>query len=116
MVSPYWPVATIGPRKIVGTWLLCELSSSSQVTMSRLLLFLAHWTYASMLFLSQVSPCWIVPSCMSFCRFGTTIDTVGSWEQFEGKEPAKGMLSAAGTSVKSTQRLCLRAQVPRLAP
>src|SRR5581483_5275746 len=37
MCSLNWPVFTIGPRKMVGIWLLLELSSSSQVTIRRLL-------------------------------------------------------------------------------
>jgi len=37
MVSVNWPCFTIGPTKIVATWLPLALSSSSQVTMSRLL-------------------------------------------------------------------------------
>lgn len=43
MVSLNWPVFTIGPTKIVGIWLLLELSSSSQVTMRRLLWVWANW-------------------------------------------------------------------------
>ncbi len=37
MVSLNWPCFTIGPTKMVGIWLLLELSSSSQVMMRRLL-------------------------------------------------------------------------------
>ena len=37
MVSVNCPCFTIGPMKIVGIWLLLELSSSSQVTIRRLL-------------------------------------------------------------------------------
>src|SRR5579859_913011 len=42
MVSLNCPCLTIGPTKIVAIWLLLELSSSSQVTMSRLLWVLAN--------------------------------------------------------------------------
>lgn len=43
MVSLNWPCFTIGPIKMVGIWLLAELSSSSQVRMKRLLWAWANW-------------------------------------------------------------------------
>jgi len=43
IVSVNWPCFTIGPTKIVGIWLPLALSSSSQVTMSRLLCVWANW-------------------------------------------------------------------------
>lgn len=42
IVSVNWPCFTIGPTKIVGIWLLAELSSSSQVTIKRLLCVCAN--------------------------------------------------------------------------
>jgi hypothetical protein len=43
IVSVNCPCFTIGPTKIVGIWLLAELSSSSQVTIKRLLWVWANW-------------------------------------------------------------------------
>src|SRR5882762_4534157 len=103
---------------MVGIWFDCDESSSSHVTISKLLCVLAHCAYASRLFCRNVSPCAIVPSCMSSCRFGMTHDTVGSELKFadDGKfvngwfEPA-GMWFAEvlGASWKFTHGLCLLA-------
>src|ERR1700757_537002 len=100
---------------MVGIWLLCEESSSSQVTISRLLWVLAHFAYALMLLESQVSPCAMVPSCMSSFRFGITHETVGSEAKLDelGKL-VNGRLSEAGTLLKLVHGTCLRAYAPEV--
>src|ERR1700682_5434923 len=92
MVSRYFPGFTMGPTKIVAMWLVVVPWSSSHCTMRRLLLFFAHVTYAIRLVCSQLSACWMVPSCMSSCRFGTTHATVGNFAKLVGKR-LKGLLS-----------------------
>src|SRR6476620_6832833 len=86
-------------------------SSSSKVTMSRLLCVLAHCAYASRWVCIHVSPVEIEQSCMSLHRFGTTHDTVGSWVKSVGNA-LTGWLDGAGTLLRLTHGLCLRAYWP----
>src|SRR5215471_13035451 len=57
---------------------------------------------------SQVSPCAMVPSCMSSVRLGMTNDSVGRLVKSVGKL-VKGWLALVGMMVKLTQGECLRA-------
>src|SRR5215471_17830662 len=57
---------------------------------------------------SQVSPCAMVPSCMSSVRLGMTNDSVGRLVKSVGKL-VKGWLALVGMLVKLTQGACLRA-------
>ncbi len=93
---------------MVGIWLLLELSSSSQVTIRRLLCVCANWMYAPICCWSQVSPWAMVPSCMSSLRFGITMEMVGSVVKSVGKL-LKGRLEVVGMFVKFTQGACFRA-------
>src|SRR5436309_2614378 len=99
---------TCAPYSTVAMWLLWERSSSSKVTISWLLLFLAHWAYASRLFFSQLSPVVMEQSCMSLHRFGTTYDTFGSELKLLGNwEKVCAVFS--GTLLNLNHGLCFRA-------
>lgn len=52
----------------------------------------------------------MVPSCISWSRFGMTKETVGKWLKSFGKF-VKGMFTSVGTFVKLTHGLCFRAYV-----
>src|SRR6266540_4119272 len=67
-----------------------EPSSSSNVTISRLLCVVAQFAYADMLFCSQVSPVAIVQSCMSLHRSGTTQDNVVGTRHTVGRDGGRG--------------------------
>src|ERR1043165_2703751 len=93
-------------------------SSSSQVTISRLLCDRHHCAYGPMLVESQPSPWAIEPSCMSLLRSGTTIATVGSWLKSVGKS-VNGRLVVGSSwfavgvaDCQSDHGLCLRAYAP----
>src|SRR5215471_6656128 len=60
---------------------------------------------------SQVSPCAMVPSCMSSFRFGMTHDSVGRFVKSVGKA-VKGWLAVVATFVKLIHGECLRAYAP----
>src|ERR1041384_4681533 len=103
----------MGPTKIVATRLPCEPSSSSQVTISRLLWLCDHDTYEERLFCSQVSPWATVPLCMSSFRFGMTHATVGSATLLKSfANLVNGRLLRAGRSVKFVHGECFRAYAP----
>src|SRR5262252_3054981 len=113
MCSLNEPTFTPEPTMIVGIWLDMLLSSSSHVTISRLLCVFAHWAYGSMLFFSHVSPWPIVPSCMSSIRFGSIIANVGSDAKFADDGNSLNFLfTVAGRSLKLTHGACLRAYSP----
>src|SRR2546423_2731727 len=95
--------------------LLALWSSSSNVTTSRLLWVFAQVAYAPRWFFSQVSPVLTPQSCMSLHRFGTTTETVGSVVKSVGRSLNRRLL-AAGTLLKSTHGLCLRAYRPEVQP
>src|SRR2546421_1175558 len=95
--------------------LLWLRSSSSKVTTSRLLCALAQVAYPPRWFFSQVSPVDTLQSCMSLHRFGTTKATEGSLVKSVGKSLYR-RLPEAGTLLKFTQGLCLRAYRPDVQP
>src|SRR5882762_1822365 len=111
MVSLYFPGFTMGPTKIVAMWLVVVPWSSSHCTIRRLLLFLAHVAYAIRFVCSQLSACWMVPSCMSSSRFGITHATVGNFAKLVGKL-VKGRLSPLWSLEKSVQGACFRTYSP----
>ena len=95
---------------MVATRLHVVKSSSSKVRMKRLLWVIAHCTYAARCGCSQLSPCCMVPSCMSLFRLGITKEKVGRGCS-RGKL-VKGRLVVVGTLVKLTHGACLRAYAP----
>src|SRR5258708_34872097 len=58
---------------------------------------------------SQLSPCWMVPLCISSLRLGTTKEIVGNALKLPVGKLVKGKLSVGGISEKLNQALCLRA-------
>src|SRR5262245_37738084 len=92
--------------------LLALESSSSNVTTSRLLFAVAQLAYAPRLSRSQVSPVDTLQSCMSLHRSGITNETRGRAARLAPGKSVNRRLADAGTLLKSTQGLCLRAYRP----
>jgi hypothetical protein len=57
---------------------------------------------------SHVSPCAMVPSCMSSVRLGSTMETVGRFVKSVGKL-VNGWFEVVGTLLKFTHGACFRA-------
>src|SRR2546421_4093060 len=96
-------------------WLPDLVSSSSNVTTSRLLCVSAHCTYPLRCALSQLSAAVRLPSWASSLRFGMTNETVGSVAKSVGKR-VKRRFVLGGRLAKFTQGLCLRAYLPLVQP
>src|SRR2546421_1356056 len=115
MCSAYRPGRTGWPTTMVAIWLPCASSSSSKVTISRLLWVFAQRAYASRWVRAQLSPAATDPSCMSSFWFGTTTETVGSFAKSVGNRENR-RFALDGTLLKSTQGLCLRMYDPLRHP
>src|SRR5437764_14165687 len=96
-------------------WLLARRASSPKVTTVRLLWGPAQAAYPPRLSFSQVSPIDTWQLCMSLHRSGTTTATEGSLLKSVGKSLYRRLLDA-GTLLKFTQGLCLRAYRPEVQP
>src|SRR5690242_4159125 len=97
------------PTNKVAILLSACLSSSSKVTISKLLCVLAHCAYASRCRLAHLSPADTAQLCMSWQRFGTTHENTGSFVKSVGNDEYFLLTAYWSRSVKFVQGACLRA-------
>jgi hypothetical protein len=94
---------------MVAMWLGPLPSSSSQVTISRLLWCWAQAAYPLRCDRSQESPVATAQSCMSLHRLGMTNDTAGSFAKGVWLNFLNDWLTEPGTLVKSAHGTCFLA-------